>query len=130
MYFICFRGGNAAQPPPPQPNPQPPNNAMVEQLNQNKAGQATNAEDFTKQFMSEMFGGQQPPPKFQPEVTPVGQMPKAPTAPGQTFTKTSLQGPVQKVCFITVCEFSVHLCFFSFCVFRNHQLHYPNQLSN
>jgi len=26
-------------------------------LNLNKAGAATNAEDFTKQFMSDMFGG-------------------------------------------------------------------------
>ena len=97
--LLFSRGANAAQPPPPpQPNSAPPNNAMVEALNQNKSGQATNAEDFTKQFMSEMFGaGAQPPPKFKPQVAPVGQMPKAPSAPGQTFTKTSLQGPSQKV---------------------------------
>ena len=27
-------------------------------MNKDKAGQATNAEDFTKQFMSQMYGGQ------------------------------------------------------------------------
>ena len=49
--------------PPPKPAPQPP---QVQQsnwnstLNKDKAGQATNAEDFTKQFMSSMYGGQQP----------------------------------------------------------------------
>ena len=99
-FILFFRvPGNAAQPPPPQSNSAPPNNGMVQALNQNKSGQATNAEDFTKQFMSEMFGaGAQPPPQFKPEVAPVGQMPKAPSTPGQTFTKTSLQGPNQKVC--------------------------------
>jgi hypothetical protein len=28
-------------------------------LDSDRAGAATNAEDFTKQFMSQMFGGQQ-----------------------------------------------------------------------
>ena len=49
--------------PPPKSAPQPP---QVQQsnwnstLNKDKAGQATNAEDFTKQFMSSLYGGQQP----------------------------------------------------------------------
>ena len=45
--------------PPPKSAPQPP---QVQQsnwnstLNKDKAGQATNAEDFTKQFMGQMYG--------------------------------------------------------------------------
>ena len=40
----------------PQAQPQPTSN-WNETLNSNKAGSATNAEDFTKQFMADMFGG-------------------------------------------------------------------------
>ena len=43
-------------------------------LNANVAGAATNAEDFTKQFMSDMFGGssggQQQQPPVQPSIQP------------------------------------------------------------
>ena len=64
-------------------------------MNQDAAGAVTNAEDFTKQFMSQLgMGG----PNFKPEVKPVGEMPKKPTNPGQTFTKTSLAANKQ------VCE--------------------------
>ena len=86
-----------------------------ETLNQNKAGAADNAEDFTKQFMKDMFSGFGPglgtlPPgeKFKPQVAPVGQMPSAPSKPGQTFTKTSLAANKQ-VCLLKVynCEFEI-----------------------
>jgi len=40
--------------------PKPQNQEWSQILNQNKTGAATNAEDFTKQFMAEMFGGQAP----------------------------------------------------------------------
>ena len=58
---------NSAPAPKPtlQQNSAPPKQVPIQQnwnstLNNDKAGQATNAEDFTKQFMSQMYGGQQP----------------------------------------------------------------------
>ena len=44
--------------PMPQPQPQQPQKQQWENtLNANKAGAAANAEDFTKQFMKDMYGG-------------------------------------------------------------------------
>merc|ERR1719411_1969215 len=51
---------SAASPPYTRSPPdqyQNTNNNWNETLNSNKAGAASNAEDFTKQFMSDMFGG-------------------------------------------------------------------------
>ena len=46
------------QAPVQQQMKQPQQPQWNETLNKDKAGQATNAEDFTKQFMSQMYGGQ------------------------------------------------------------------------
>ena len=55
-----------------------------------------NAEDFTKEFMSQLTGGGGPGGQdWTPNVTPVGQMPAKPSQPGQTFTKTSLAADKQ-----------------------------------
>ena len=53
-----------AKPANVQPNSSVPKQVPIQQnwndtLNKDKAGQATNAEDFTKQFMSQMYGGSQ-----------------------------------------------------------------------
>ena len=51
---------SAASPPYTRSPPdqyQNTNNNWNETLNLNKAGAASNAEDFTKQFMADMFGG-------------------------------------------------------------------------
>ena len=52
---------NVSQPqhqpkPQSQPQPQPQNQNWDNTLNANKAGAASNAEDFTKNFMADMFG--------------------------------------------------------------------------
>ena len=60
-YLVVAQQLQSAGSPPytraPPDQYQNTNNNWNETLNSNKAGAASNAEDFTKQFMSDMFGG-------------------------------------------------------------------------
>ena len=94
--------GAMKQPPPTQPKPlyqqqapkqtAQPNNEWGKVLDSNVAGAASNAEDFTKQFMQDMFGGssngasQAPPPQPKPILK---QQPQA--AVSNSFQQSSMQ---------------------------------------
>ena len=100
----------------------PPQGSWDKILNSDKAGAATNAEDFTKQFMSQMYS---------PQVTPVGQMPSGPTNPGQTFTKTSLAANKQvwyQICLNFVCMF-VNLFVLNVCLCTETTTHFTQTKS-
>merc|ERR1739845_148366 len=62
-------------------------------LNNDKAGQATNAEDFTKQFMSQMYGGQQP----QQQQQMMQQQEMSRTTQHSTFQQKPSQGPTSSI---------------------------------
>ena len=50
-------GGPPGGPPPPPGGPPPPSD-WAKRLDHNTAGMAKNAEDFTKEFMKQLTGGQ------------------------------------------------------------------------
>merc|ERR1719402_584779 len=69
----------------PRAPPAPPGGdkaAWDAKLNADSAGMADNAEDFTKQFMSQLMGGPPGPPgPPAPPITPAGVAPRGPPAP-------------------------------------------------
>ena len=67
-------------------------------MNADKAGAATNAEDFTKQFMADMFGGgsSAAPPNEAPPAVPVENT--RPMASNNIMRQTQSPALAQTVC--------------------------------
>ena len=67
-------------------------------MNADKAGAATNAEDFTKQFMADMFGGTSSaaPPNEAPPSVPVENT--RPMAGSNIMRQTQSPAPAPTVC--------------------------------